>query len=389
MQAFENYFDYAATTPVHPDVLTQMTPYFSDLFGNPSGAYALGQASFRAIYSARESLRSVFNAPKESVILFTGSSTEAANLVIWSAVMNHWETIRKPGRVILSATEHSAVRNTVYGLAKTGFCEPVVIPVDGDALVRLDLLSDELKKGAILASIIGANNELGTIQPVAEIVRMCQTHGIPYHCDGTQLTAHEQVDLSDCEIDYLTISGHKLYGPKGVGAVIARDSGTLRPQVFGAGQEMKLRAGTENVPYIVGIASAYQLLHETAAERSDREMKLRDRLVRRVLDEIPDVRLTGHRSRRLANHASFAFKGIDGLMLQAALDQRGFAVSIGSACRSNEVRGQQQLLEIGLGSEWINGGLRVTNGLYSTEASVDALVDAMKETVASIRRMTL
>lgn len=389
MRTLENYFDYAATTPVHPDVLAQMTPYFSEFFGNPSGAYALGQASFRAIYSARETIHSVFNAPKNSAILFTGSSTEAANLVIWSAVMNHWQSSGMAGRVLLSATEHSAVRNTVYGLAKLGFCEPVVIPVDSDALVQLDLLSDELKRGAVLVSILGANNELGTIQPVAEITRMCQLHGIPYHCDATQLTAHSLIDLTDCPLDYMTISGHKLYGPKGVGAVIVRDSDTLRPQVFGAGQEMKLRAGTENVPYIIGIAAAYRLLAETFQERSGAESRLRERLILRVLDEIPDVRLTGARTQRLANHASFVFKNVDGLMLQSALDQRGFAVSVGSACRSNEVRGQQQLLEIGLGPEWVNGGLRITNGLYSTESSVDALVDAMKETVALIRRMTV
>lgn len=389
MGILENYFDYAATTPVHPDVLSQMTPYFSEFFGNPSGAYALGQASFRAIYSARETIHSVFNAPKNSAILFTGSSTEAANLVIWSAVMNHWQSSGTAGRVLLSATEHSAVRNTVYGLARLGFCEPVIIPVDCNALVRLDRLSDELKHGAVLVSILGANNELGTIQPVAEIARMCQLYGIPYHCDATQLTAHSLIDLTDCPLDYMTISGHKLYGPKGVGAVIVRDSDTLRPQVFGAGQEMKLRAGTENVPYIVGIAAAYRLLAETFEERSSVELSLRERLILRVLDEISDVRLTGARNKRLTNHASFAFKNIDGLMLQSALDQRGFAVSVGSACRSNEVRGQQQLLEIGLGPEWVNGGLRITNGLYSTESSVDALVDAMKETVALIRRMTV
>lgn len=388
MGRLENYFDYAATTPVHPDVLSEMTPYFSELFGNPSGSYALGQASFRAIFAARETLRSVFNAPKNSAILFTGSSTEATNLVIWSSVMNQWEASRKAGRVLLSATEHSAVRNTVYGLAKLGFCEPIVIPVDGDAMVRLEALEDELKHGAILTSILGANNELGTIQPVSDIVRLCHAHGVPYHCDATQLTAHDLIDLSECPIDYLTVSGHKLYGPKGVGAVLARDSGTLRSQVFGAGQEMKLRAGTENVPYIVGIAAAYRLLHDTIAERSAQETKLRDRVITRVLDEIPDVRLTGDRVRRLANHASFAFKGVDGLMIQAALDQRGYAVSIGSACRSNEMRGQQQLLEIGMDADWVNGGLRITNGLYSTESGVDALVEAMKETVAAMRRMT-
>ncbi|AOH43465.1 hypothetical protein BEQ56_08235 [Anaerolineaceae bacterium oral taxon 439] len=385
MATIENYFDYAATTPVHPRAAAAMQRYFQSDFGNPSSAHAFGQVAFHAVQASRDSLLTHFNAPAGSEIVFTGSSTEAANLVIWSRAIDFYRRTGRPGLILISATEHAAVRNTVSQLEAYGFCRMKVIPVDSAAILRLDVFEASLAEDPVLVSIIGANNELGTVQPVREVVRMCQAAGVPYHCDATQLVAHSLLDLTECPVDYLTFSGHKCYAPKGIGALIAREPSSLRAHIFGAGQERGLRAGTENVPYIVAIAEAYRLLKETYPERVRAETGLRERLIGRVLDEVPDVRLTGDPESRLSNHASFSFKGIDSLMLQSALDQEGYAVSIGSACRSNQVRGQQQLVEIGLPPDWLSGGLRITNGLYSTPESVDGLVGALKEAVSKIR----
>lgn len=388
MQRLENYFDYAATTPILPEVRDAMNPYFNELFGNPSAPYAFAQRAFHAVCQARESLRVHFNASAGDRIVFTGSSTEAANQVVWSCVLDHWRKTGKAGTVLISATEHSAVRNTVYGLAMMGFCEAEIVPVGADAKVRCDILEEKIAARPILVSIIGANNELGTIQPVAGIAEICRAVQVPFHCDATQLAAHSLIDLQTAPIDYLTISAHKLYGPKGIGAIVARDGAVLNPMIFGGSQESGFRAGTENVAYIVGMAEAYRILKTDFAVRSAQERKIRDWIISGVLSEIPDSRLTGHAEDRLNHHASFSFRNVDSLLLQSALDQRGFAVSIGSACRSNQIRGQQQLIEIGLSPEWINGGLRITTGLYSTSDSAAALLAALKDTVRTLRSLT-
>lgn len=386
MQRIENYFDYAATTPLHPLVRSAMEPYLTDRFGNPSAGYAFAQDAFQAVWQAREQLLAHFNAPKGARVVFTGSSTEAANQVIWSRVFDsRAERGDAAGTVLISATEHSAVRNTVYGLARMGFCRAEAIPVDENATVRLDILAEKIRERPILVSIIGANNELGTIQPVAEIAAICRAAEVPFHCDATQLAAHALIDLQAVPIDYLTVSAHKLYGPKGIGAIVARGGASLHPLIFGGSQEAGLRAGTENVAYIAAMAEAYRILRDEFSNRSEDEQRIRDLVIARALSEIPESRLTGHAQRRLSHHASFSFKHVDSLTLQGALDQQGFAVSIGSACRSNRIRGQQQLIEIGLGVDWINGGLRISNGLYSTAESAEALVAALKETVRKLR----
>lgn len=387
MQRNENYFDYAATTPIHPGVRDAMKPYLDENFGNPSAPYEIGRRSYQAIFQARETIRDHFNASPEDRIVFTGSSTEAANQVVWSVVLDHWRKTGKAGTILISATEHSAVRNTVTELAKMGFCEAEAIPVDADAVVRLETLEEKIRSNPILVSIIGANNELGTIQPIARIAEICAAAGVPFHSDATQLAAHELIELQTVKIDYLTASAHKLYGPKGIGAIVARKDAILTPIIFGGSQEAGFRAGTENVAYIVAMAEAYRILKTDFEVRTAEEKKIRDRIISRVLAEIPDSCLTGHAENRLSNHASFAFKHVDSLTVQSALDQRGFAVSIGSACRSNRIRGQQQLVEIGLPPEWLNGGLRITTGMYATRESADALVDALKETVQFVRRL--
>lgn len=393
MKKIENYFDYAATTPVAESVIAAMMPYFLEKFANPSSGTSFSQTVYADMLAARQTIKHHFNAPEGSEVIFTGSSTEAANIVLKSRILRSWSENRNdPGTVLISATEHSAVRNTVKTMAEQGFCRMKVIPVDEMATVKMDALSAELTnvvaEKTILVSIIGANNELGTIQPVTEISRCCHAAGVPFHCDATQLVAHSLLDLSDVEIDFLTVSGHKLYAPKGVGAIVTNRADLLQSMTQGGSQEMGLRAGTENVPYVIGIAEAYRLLGAEADERFAFERELRDLIIGRVLNEIPDTVLTGHPVKRLAHHASFSFRNVDSLLLQSALDQRGFQVSIGSACRSNQIRGQQQLVEIGLGKEWINGGLRVTVGRFTTMESAHALVNVMKETVAAIRRIS-
>ncbi len=381
----ENYFDYAATTPVHPDVVARMKPYFSDHFGNPSSAHSWGQDAFAAVEAARQQLAAWFHTDSEQII-FTGSSTEASNMVFSSLVFDHWLRTKTPGHVLISRMEHSAVRQIAEYLEHSGFCSLDWMPIDSNGMVDPQDVARMLRADTVLVSVIYGNNEIGTINPIPEIGVICATRAVPFHSDATQYAAHNRLALDALPLDYVSIAAHKCYGPKGIGALIKKKAAPLQPLIHGGRQENAERAGTHNVPYIVGMAEAYRLLADEFAGRVAEEQTLRNLLIEKMLAAVPDCRLTGHAEQRLSNHASFALKNIDALSLQSILDQRGFAVSIGAACRTTTMKGQQQLRDIGLDDSWSNGGLRLSVGIYTTPAAVDAVVTAVAESAAFLRR---
>ncbi len=384
MNHIENYFDYAATTPVDPEVLKSMEPYFFENFGNPSSAHSWGQEAFAAVENSRSVLAELFHADSAGVI-FTGSSTEANNMILNHAVLKWYTKNHTPAHILISSMEHSAVRAPSQALQEMGFCEAEQISTDSYGRIDPDEVKRRIRSNTVLVSIIYGNNEIGTINPISEIGLICRNEGIPFHSDATQYAAHARIDMEAMNLDYMTIAGHKCYGPKGIGALIKRDAEPLIPLVYGGRQEIGQRAGTSNVPYIMGIRKAYEIRLQKINEFAEKEKLFRDEIIKSVLEQIPDAVLTGHPQERLANHASFAFKNVDATALQALLDRRGFAVSIGSACRSTAVKGQQILRNLQLSEDFINGGLRITVGRYNTEKSVRELVNAIKETVLFLR----
>ncbi|MHC1770709.1 MAG: cysteine desulfurase family protein [Flexilinea sp.] len=388
MPEISKYFDYAATTPVHPEVAAAMEPYFTECFGNPSSAHSWGQTGFAAVENARDGLSRHFNTDAEN-ILFTGSSTESNNTVLNSFVMTYWHKFHKSCHLLISRMEHSAVHQTAEHLQNSGFCTINYLPIDQSGLVNPDDVCRMIRPDTVLVSVIYGNNEIGTINPIPEIGTICAEKGVPFHSDATQFAAHNLLDLQTININFISIAAHKCYGPKGIGALISRSGEKVFPLIYGGRQENSGRAGTHNVPYIVGIGKAYNLLGRDFGKRIPDELDLRNQLINRILSSVPDSVLTGHPSNRLSNHASFAFRDIDGLSLQSLLDQKGFAVSIGSACRSKSMKGQQQLRDIGLDDHWSNGGLRITVGCYSTGQAVDELTESLRNCIAFLRKTGL
>ena len=385
MPDITKYFDYAATTPVHPDVTATMNPYFSECFGNPSSAHQWGQSAFAAVEEARESLSKHFQTDPEN-ICFTGSSTESNNTILNHYVMSYWNENKKPGHLIISPLEHSAVEQTAQHLQDTGFCIVDYLPVDHYGIVNPDDLSGMIRKDTVLVSVIYGNNEIGSINPISDLGYICQAKNVPFHTDATQFAAHQLVDLQKLPVDFISIAAHKCYGPKGIGALIGSSKNKILPLIYGGRQEKAQRAGTHNVPYIVGMAKAYEILKSKIDDRISVEKRHRDRIIEQILTKIPDVVITGHPTNRLSNHTSFTFRNVDGLSLLALMDQSGFAVSIGSACRSTSIKGQQQLRNIGLDDEWTNGGLRITVGAYTTDDAVDELTETLARCISFLRR---
>lgn len=300
------YLDHAATTPVDPVVLEAMLPYFTAHFGNPSSIYRAGRAALHALDEARDLVASLLGASPRDII-FTGSGSESDNLAIRGVALAQ----RQAGRgahIITSAIEHHAVLHTVEHLLAFGF-ETTILPVDGDGLVQPDDLRAALRPDTALVSIMYANNEIGTIQSIAELGAICRERGVPFHTDAVQAPGALPLDVRALNVDLMTIAAHKFYGPKGVGALYVRRGTPLLPQITGGGQERRRRAGTENVPGIVGMATALRLAEERRVSDSAHCARLRDRLVKGVLERVPGARLNGHPTRRLPNNASLSFEG--------------------------------------------------------------------------------
>lgn len=377
------YLDNAATTKTRPEVVEAMLPYFTELYGNPSSVYEFATPSKQAVAAARETIAASIGA-KTNEIYFTAGGSEADNWALKATA----EAYRDKGNhIITSKIEHHAVLHTCEYLEKNGF-EVTYLDVDENGVVKLEELKKAIRPTTILISIMFANNEIGTVQPVKEIGAIAKEHGILFHTDAVQAYGHLPMDVDDCQIDMLSASGHKINGPKGIGFLYIRTGVKIRSFVHGGAQERKRRAGTENVTGIVGFGKAAEIAMETMEERRKKEAGLRDYLIEKVMKEIPYTRLNGHRTDRLPNNANFAFQFIEGESLLIMLDGKGICGSSGSACTSGSLDPSHVLLAIGLPHEIAHGSLRLTMSEENTIEEMDFVVESLKAIVERLRNMS-
>ncbi len=377
------YLDNAATTKTAPEVVEAMLPYFTEYYGNPSAIYSLGSKGKKAINEARQVIGDALGAKSEE-IYFTASGTESDNWAI-KAVAEAYQN--KGKHIITSKIEHHAVLHTCQYLEKNGF-EVTYLNVDGDGLISLEELKNAIRPDTILISIMYANNEIGTIQPVAEIGQIAKEHGVLFHTDAVQAFGQVPINVDELHIDLLSASGHKLNGPKGVGFLYIRRGLKLRSFIHGGAQERSRRAGTENVPAIVGLGVAVRLAMETLEEKTKKEIALRDYLIQRIEKEIPHCYLNGHREKRLPNNVNISFLFIEGESLLIMLDMKGICASSGSACTSGSLDPSHVLLAIGRKHEEAHGSLRLTLSLENTKEELDTVVEEVKQIVARLRDMS-
>ena len=379
------YLDYAATTPTDPEVLAAMMPYFTEVFGNPSSVYSFAAKSRKAIDTARGQVARALNAEPDE-IFFTGSGTEADN---W-ALKGTMERLRSKGdHLITTKIEHHAILHTAEYLEKVEGFHVTYLPVDSDGRVRMEDLEAAMTDKTVLVSVMFANNEVGTIQPIGEIGSLCRRRGILFHTDAVQAAAQLDIDVKALNIDMLSLSAHKMYGPKGVGAFYLRRGLRLENFVHGGGQEKGLRASTENLAGIVGLGVAIERLKAHLPKEKARLCALRDRLIDGVLSKIPDTKLNGARGdERLPNNTNFSFIGIEGETLLLDLDSKGISASTGSACSSASLEPSHVLLALGLSHEMAHGSLRMTLGRGTTGEQVDYVLNVLPEIVARRRSMS-
>ena len=377
------YFDHAATTPVDERVLQKMLPYFTDNFGNPNSQHWFGRRSVTAVDEARDTVASLIGA-KPSEIYFTSGGTESDNWAIRGAAHARAE---KGKHLIISAVEHPAMITTAKELEKEGF-EISLAPVDEYGAVDVEKLKSLLRPDTIFVGIMTANNEVGTIQPLAEISGLCRERGILFFTDAVQAAGALKIDVNDPAADLLSFSGHKFYGPKGVGVLYIRSGLKLGKIITGGHQERTMRGGTTNVPAIVGLAEALRLAQEEREQNAAYVSSLRDRFISRVLHEIPYVKLNGHPQKRLPANANFSFRYIEGESLLFSLDLAGIAVSSGSACSSGSLEPSHVLLAMGLPEGLAHGSIRFSFGKDNTPAQIDYAVDKLKEIVVKLRALS-
>lgn len=377
------YLDNAATTATRPEVVEAMLPYFTEQFGNPSSLYSFAKDSADAEQRARQIIADSIGAdPKE--IYFTAGGTESDN---WALIATAEAYEAKGRHIITSAIEHHAIRETCKYLEKRGF-EVTTVGVDEDGFIRMDELRDAIRDDTVLISIMYANNEIGTIQPVREIGELAREKGILFHTDAVQAYCQVPINVDEDRIDMLSASAHKIYGPKGIGFLYIRKGVKIRSFIHGGDQERRRRAGTENVPAIVGFGKAVEIGIATMAERAEKERELRDYLIDRVLTEIPYSRLNGPHEPRLPGNASFAFEFVEGETLLMKLNDKGICVSTGSACSSSSLEPSHVLLAIGVPVEVAHGSIRISLNATNTREEIDYVVDAMRDIVQSVRDMS-
>ncbi len=379
------YMDYAATTPVDERVLQAMLPYFTETFGNPSSVHTYGQRAEAALEQARRTIAEELNAQPDEIV-FTACGTESDNLALRGVALASREA-KGAKHILISPVEHHAVTHTAQQLAELYGFKVEYLEVDDYGMVDPASVEACLHPDTAVVSVIYGNNEIGTVNPIAEIGAICRARGVPFHTDAVQAAAHLPIDVKAEQIDLMAIGAHKFYGPKGVGALYVRRGTPIYPILTGGGQEDGLRAGTQNIPYIAGMAEALRLTRAEMADRAARLVPLRDELVRRVLETIPHSRLTGHPTKRLPNHASFAFENVDGNALLMMLDVAGYSCSSGSACKSGTPKPSDVLLNLGLQEQWARGGLRVTLGKDTSPEQVEGLAAALPGIVEQLRAM--
>ena len=379
------YFDYAATTPVDPRVLETMLPYFNETFGNPSSVHRYGQRAEAAVDAARETVAAVLNCRPDEVI-FTSCGSEADNLALRGAALAAQQR-RGAVWILTSKTEHHAVSRTAEQLEEYYGYRIEWLEVDQHGQISPETVEKAFHEETALVSVMYANNEIGTINPIRDIAEVCRRRGVVLHTDAVQAAAYLPVDVQALGVDLLSLGGHKFYGPKGIGALYVRQGTPILPTQTGGGQEFGLRAGTQNVPYIVGFAEALRLAAEERAARVAHVRPLRDRIIGTVLETIPETQLTGHPEQRLPQHASFVFKDVDGNLLLTLLDGAGFACSSGSACKTGNPEPSEVISALGLAREWGLGSLRVTLGSGTTPEQVETFLAALPGLVEKAREI--
>lgn len=379
------YLDHAATTALDKRVLDAMLPYFRDSFGNPSSVHRFGQKAEAAVDEAREIVASVLHCKPEEII-FTSCGTESDNLAIRGASMARRAVSGKKW-ILTSKTEHHAVSKTAQQLEKEYGFGLEWLDVDEFGVVTAESLSKAVCDDTAIASVMYANNEIGTINPIYELAQIAKANNILFHTDAVQAAAYLDVNVEKLGVDLMSLGGHKFYGPKGVGALYVRKGTDLLSHMTGGGQEFNLRAGTQNVPYIVGFAEALRLAADEREARISHAKPLRNQIIGRVLEEIPNAKLTGHPENRLPNHASFVFKDVDGNLLLQLLDSAGFACSSGSACKTGNPEPSEVITALGYSRDWALGSLRITLGVDSSAAHVDSLVKTLPGLVEKSRKL--
>lgn len=377
------YMDNAATTQVYPEVLNEMLPYFTEHYGNPSAIYSFAGEAKRGVDHAREIVAKAIGAKTEE-IYFTGGGSESDN---WALKATAEAYANKGKHIIITAIEHHAILHSAQWLEKHGY-EVTYVGVDEDGKVKLDELEAAIRPDTILISVMAANNEIGTIQPLKGIGAIAKKHGVLFHTDAVQAFAHIPIDVDEMNIDMLSASGHKINGPKGIGIMYIRKGVKIRSFIHGGAQERQRRAGTHNVPGIVGIGKATEISIANMEKNNEYEIKLRDHLIERVLNEIPYSRLNGHRTDRLPNNANFCFRFIEGESMLILLDQAGICGSSGSACTSGSLDPSHVLLAIGLPHEIAHGSLRLTISEKTTMEDIDYTVDTLKKIIERLRSMS-
>lgn len=377
------YLDNSATTPLNEEVLKEMEPYFCEYFGNPSTLYSLGQKSKEALEKARKRVADAINAKPEEII-FTSGGSESDNLAIKGIAFKNQD---KGKHIITSEIEHPAVKETLVFLESIGF-EVTYLPVYGDGIIKIEDLKKAIRDDTILITVMHANNEIGTIQPIAEIGKIAKEKGIIFHTDAVQTFGKIPVDVEELCVDLLSISSHKIYGPKGVGALYIRKNTRLVPQIHGGGQERGLRSGTENIPGIVGFGKAAEMAGENQKKDYDYLIQIRDGIIDKVLEEIPASYLNGDKEKRLPNIINFRFSAIEGESLILLLDAKGINSSTGSACSSKNLKASPILKALGLEDVDVHGSLRLSLGLENSIEDVDVVVEAIRESVETLRKMS-
>lgn len=380
------YLDHAATTPVHPEVIQAMLPYYTDFYGNPSSVYSAAQKAAAAVAEARESVARLIGAAQPQEIIFTSSGTEADNLAIKGVAMAR---ANQGKHIITSAIEHHAVLHTCQDLEKYFGFEVTYLDVDQKGLVNPAELEKAIRADTILVTIMLANNEIGTIEPIKELAKISRSKNICFHTDAVQAIGQIPVDVNDLGVDLLSLSAHKLNGPKGIGALYLRRGTKIVPQMSGGAQERRQRAGTENIPGIVGLGKAAQLAGLNLSEKMDQTRRLRDKLIRGIETKIDRVILNGPRDdRRLPNNVHFCFRYIEGESILLNLDMLGIAASSGSACTSGSLDPSHVLLAIGHPHEIAHGSLRLTLGLNNTEEDIEQVIQVLPGIIGKIREMS-
>ena len=380
------YLDHAATTAVDPRVVEAMLPYWTERYGNPSSIYSLGRDAYHALDQSRQTVAGILNcSPRE--VVFTSCGTESDNMALRGVALERRHRAKK-NHIITSPIEHHAIVHTVEQLDETFGFEVTYVPVDHYGMVNPADVENAIRPDTALISIMYGNNEVGTIEPIAEIGAIARAHKIPLHTDAVQAGGTLSLDVKMLNVDLLSLSAHKFYGPKGVGVLYARRGVPLLPMQTGGAHERRRRAGTENIAYIVGLATALRLAYEEAEETNARLAELRDRLIAGVLQRIPESQLSGHPTQRLPNSASFLFKYIEGESILLSQDLMGVAASSGSACTSGSLEPSHVLTAMGYPHEVAHGSLRLTLGKENTGEDVDYVLDILPGIVEKLRRMS-